>query len=200
MYGIYEGGSVIAEFVAPFAIRSNHPVFTSDTFSLSRYISRRTAQRWEIDTHLSPLSANAQDLFVHLVTKGYSTSFTILTPQNYGVILAKTSNSTPSASGSLGTSTVNIVQGSNNGFIPKGTFIKFSNHAKIYMTTTSLNDSPVSSTLSIYPPLRTAVSSTSFVTNNVQMTCFYDLETLTGMSYSDGILQDVGQVRIVEAI
>jgi len=201
MFGILDDSdNVIAEFVAPLAVRSNHPIFASDTLSLSRHISRRTAQRWEIETRLEPLSHEAQELFVHMVNKGYSSTFNIYVPQNYGAVKAKTSLSSPQGTAAVNTNRVTIVTNSNTGFIPKGTFIKFSNQTKIYLTLTNLNNSTAGAYIDVYPALKTAVSSTSFVTSNVKMVCLYDFDTLSGMAYSDGILQDVGQVRLVEAI
>ena len=78
MYGIYDNGEVIARFTAPLTIKSNQPVFVSDTLSLKRFISRRSAQRWEINAGLEPLTTDAQDLMVNLVTKGYSETVTII--------------------------------------------------------------------------------------------------------------------------
>jgi len=201
MYGIYDGGSVIAKFVAPTTVRSNHPVFASDTLSLSRNATRRVAQRWEIQTHLEPLSNSAQDLFVHLIDKAYTTAFTILMPQNYGAKLARSTTSpTPLASGVAGNTIVTLT-GNTQGYIPKGTFIKFSNHNKIYL---AMSNRSGDGTLSIYPALKT----TMLVQNNISMTwrddvlmqCLYDLDVVTGMVYSDGILMDMGEIRLVEAV
>jgi len=205
MYGIYEGGTLIAKFAAPLAVRSNHPVFATDTLSLSRLISRRTAQRWEIDTRIEPLSYSAQDLFVHMVSKGYSTPFTILTPQNYGASQARTSVSasvTTVGSAALDANYVTLTTNSNTGKIPKGTFIKFGNHTKIYMTTADVDNSTVGTLMYIYPSLRVLVPTGTSITfkNDVQMLCYYDLDTISGMSYSDGILMDVGQIKLVEAV
>jgi len=206
MYGIYDGGVLIAKFVAPMAVRSNHPVFTTDTLSLSRLISRRTAQRWEIETRLEPLSNSAQDLFVHLVTKGYSSTFTILTPQNYGALQARTSTSTPTTTGTANAnaSIAVIATGTNTGLIPKGTFFKFSNpgHSKVYMTTANITDSTPGQTINFYPPLKTSVptGTTIIFKDDVQMTCYYDTDVISGMVYTDGILMDIGQIRIVEAV
>ena len=201
-YGIYDGTSVIAQFVAPLTVRSNHPVFASDTLSLSRRASRRTAQRWEIESRLEPLSATAQELFVSLVTKGYASAVSVVTPQNYGAIKARVPGSlTPRASGTAGTNIVTVTNSDN--YIPKGTFIKFSNHTKIYLTTNNLSNN---GSLGIYPDLKTTVNGLTpdfhtFVWQDlVLMTCYYDLDTVLGMSYSDGILMDVGSVKLVEAV
>jgi hypothetical protein len=196
MYGIYVSGSVIAKFVTPMTVRSNHPVFASDTLSLSRQISRRAAQRWEIETQLEPLSQTANELFVDIVTKGYSEAVTIITPQNYGVISKRTRTDPATATGTLGAGSVTISGGS--GLIPKGTFVKFANHTKVYMTTTE-RDGP--GTVSIYPNLISGVSAQTMTCgDDVIMTCLYDLDTISGMVYTDGILMDMGTVKLVEYI
>ena len=195
MYGIYENGQVIAKFVAPIAVKSNRPVFASDTLSLSRKASRRVAQRWEIEARLEPLSFSAQDLFVNVVTKGYSEDVTIVVPQNYGSIQSRIINAytAPIGAGSLNSEIINV--SSNVNYIPKGTFIKFSTHNKVYMTTTNLNGN---GSIGIYPGLQEAVNTTFTHLDDVIMHCLYDFETMTGMSYIDGILMDLGTVKLVE--
>jgi len=199
MYGIYENGEVIAQFAAPLTIRSNQPVFVSDTLSLKRFISRRSAQRWEIDAGLIPQSTSAQNLMVSLVTKGYSETVTIIVPQNYGVIKARTATGTATGTGSAGSSSVTV--SGLIGLIPKGTFVKFSNHSKIYMTTTNVTFvSGVNNTISVFPALVSSASGTMTYADNVQMQCLYDTDVVSGMVYSDGILMDTGQIRLVEKL
>jgi hypothetical protein len=86
-YGILNGTALIAKFTVPLTVKSNQPVFSSDTLSLSRVSVKRNVQRWEIDANLEPLVGTANDLFAHLVTKGSSESFKIKMPQNYGAEL-----------------------------------------------------------------------------------------------------------------
>jgi len=194
MYGIYADGAVIAKFVAPMTVRTNHPVFASDTLSLKRQIVRRQAQRWEIETQLEPLSYTANELFVSLVTKGYSEAVTILTPQNIGVIRARTSTGTPTITGAQGEDLVTV--SGNSGLIPKGTFLKFQTHSKIYMTTTNRLDN---GTVGVYPNMLEAVTGALFnYKDDVLMTCLYDLDTISGMSFSDGILMDMGTIKLIE--
>jgi hypothetical protein len=196
MYGIYDNGEVIARFTAPLTIKSNQPVFVSDTLSLKRFISRRSAQRWEIDAGLEPLTTDAQDLMVNLVTKGYSETVTVIMPQNYGVVKTRTASGTPVVSGVAGQSQVVISSGL-SGLIPKGTFIKFSNHSKVYMTTASLTGNGV---LTLFPALVSNVTGSMTYNDNVQMECLYDTDVVSGMVYSDGILMDTGQIRLLEKL
>jgi hypothetical protein len=198
MYGIYEGGQVIARFVVPMAVRSNHPVFGSDTFSLTRQVARRTAQRWEIETRVEPLSHSAQDLFVNLVTKGYSYATQVLVPQNYGAVRARVLSTTSVTA--TGTANIAVIAVANNdGTIPKGTFIKFTGHDKVYMTTTNLTGNGA---LGIYPALRTDIAPGTLFqwTDNVIMQCLFDFDMILGMQYSDGILMDIGTIRLIERL
>lgn len=197
-YGIYDNGEVIAKFVAPLTVKSNQPIFVSDTLSLKRFSSKRAAQRWEIESNVEPLSTDAQDLFVNLVTKGNTETVNIIMPQNYGVIKSRNASSgTPLGNGSINSSTVNVTSHT-SGIMPKGTFIKFANHSKIYMTTSSLNGD---GTVNIFPQLRVAVVNQNiFCLDNVIGNFLYDTDTIQGMVYTDGILMDLGTIKLVEQV
>lgn len=195
MYGIYENGEVIARFTAPLTVKSNQPVFVSDTLSLKRFITRRSAQRWEIEAGLEPLTDSAQDLMVSLVTKGFSETVSVVMPQNYGVIKARTHTSNVDATGSSGATQVSVTN--NDGFLPKGTFVKFSSHSKVYMTTSNLNGNGL---VSVYPPLGHNVAGRMYCKDDVILSCLYDTDVVSGMVYSDGIMMDTGTVRLVEKL
>jgi hypothetical protein len=157
-YGIYDGSKIIAKFSAPVTLKSNVPVFASDTLSLKRFSTARPAQRWELETGLEPLTYNANELYVHLVTKGTTEEFKIITPQNFGVIASRTSSAAITATGSAGAT-------------------------------------------QIFPALRVAVSATAVAhRDDVQMSCLYDIDTVSGMVYRDGIMMDVGTIKIIEKL
>lgn len=196
-YGIYENGKVIAAFVAPMKVISNKPVFISDTLSLKRATYARTAQRWEIETNLEPLVETANDLFVNLVTKGLTEVVTVLMPQNYGVVKKRTVTVSPTAVQPTKSSN-NVAVTGNNGLIPKGTFIKFANHTKVYMVTADF--SSASGTMTIYPNLVASVNETFTCLDNVFMSGYYDTSAVIGMSYTDGIMMDMGSIKIVEKL
>ena len=193
MYGIYESGNIIARFSTPLTVKSNHPVFVSDTLSLSRKVSRRTAQRWEIEARLEPLSLTAQDLFVNIASKGYSETVFVVMPQNYGAVQARTASGTPTLVGTKGQPSGTI--SGLTGLIPKGTFIKATGHDKIYMTTA---DRTGDGSISIYPDFVSDINALIQWEDNVIMSCLYDIGTISGMTYTDGILMDVGVIKLVE--
>jgi hypothetical protein len=199
-YGIYENGEVIAKFVTPLTVKSNQPVTFSDTLSLKRQISRRAVQRWEITTNLEPLSDTANTLFVNLVTKGFSETVQIVMPQNVGAkkqLKAPANNITVSGSANATQlTTLNMVSGE---VIPAGTFIKFSNHSKIYILTSNLTGSNV---LNIFPSLRVSLPNGTTFTykDDVIMNCLYDTDVVRGMVFTDGIVMDMGTVTLVEKL
>lgn len=207
-YGIYDGTNVIAEFVTPLTVRSNQPIFVSDTLSLKRSAYKRATQRWELETRLSPLSTSAQELMVNLITNGHSETMQIIMPQNYGAKQAKTATSTVTifSNASAGVSQVILSANSANNAkkIPKGTFIRFSNHSKVYMVKTdvTLSGSLNTVALNIYPNLRQSVSTGATIKyqDDVIMNAKYDTDTVIGMVYEDGVLMDNGTIKLVEAL
>jgi hypothetical protein len=198
MYGIWDGTKVLAQFVAPLTVRSNRPVFMADTLSLHRHVSRRSAQRWEIETNLMPLTTTAEELFVNFVLSGHSQTMEVVMPQNIGVIRRRTSTAAITASGALGANTVGLSGA--NGLIPMGTFVKFANHDKVYITTS--DSDTITVTAGIYPDLRVAVPAGTAMQylDDVIMKGLYDTDTITGMVFTDGVLMDNGTVRIVERL
>ena len=195
-YGIYEDGRLTARFVAPLKVRSNQPIFSSDTLSLKRPITRRAAQRWEIETNLEPLVHGANDLFASLVSKGHSETVTVRMPQNYGAYLKRTAvSSNPSAVGSRGSTVVNV--SGLSGLIPAGTFVRFATHSKVYMTTLDRQNSGV---MNVYPALRKDVAGGFTYREDVMMPCLFDTDTIIGMSYTDGIMMDMGTVKFIERL
>lgn len=169
--------------------------FGGDALSLVRSFQKTAAQRWRISAGVEPLTHYANELYVHLVTKGSSTPFEITTPQNYGVIASRTSTSNVLASGALHASTVTLT--GVNGLIPAGTMIKFSNHKKVYMIT----ENTTGGSAKIYPTLRKeVVNSKMFYRDDVQMSVYYGTDFVKGMVYTDGILMNIGSIDLIEAL
>jgi len=197
MYGILNSsGELIATFAAPLTVRNNKPVFSSDSLNLKRNTNVRPAQRWEIQSNLVPLSTDANDLFVKLTTSEYHKQIDVRMPQNTGSRHRRvTSVQTSYASGNLNSTTVSVTT---NGTIPSGTFVRFGNHSKIYLTETSRTGD---GTMTVYPPLRQfVVNQILYWQDDVIMPCLLDLDTTLGMVYTDGVLMDLGSIKLVEKL
>ena len=195
MYGIYDGVNVIAQFATPMLVRSNDPVFASDTLSLKRDVSKRPAQRWEVETVLAYLAEGAEKLMVNLVTKGSSETTQIITPQNIGVIRRREATVSVTATGLQDGSVITITDP--GGLIPMGTFVKFNSQSKVYMLTQDISSA---GSVGIYPNLRTSINSEMKYSDDVIMTCYYDVDVIKGMSFIDGVLMDNGTIKLVEDV
>jgi len=197
MYGIHDDDGLIAQLSTPMTVRSNKPVFVSDTLSLTRKVEARSTQRWEIETKIVPLStSDANRLMVSLVTKGYHTTFEVSVPQNSTVRTQRTQLDDVTVSGGVFEDEITI--SGSTGLIPMGTFIKFTDHDKIYMTTADITGN---GDVGVFPRLSSEiVGKVTQCGDNVMMTCYYDTDSVTGMHYTDGVLMDNGTVKLVEAL
>lgn len=196
-YGILKGDVVIAAFTSPMKVYSNEPVFVNDSLSLKRRSFRRSSQRWEIETMLEPLRDNAEALMTHRILKGVHTTFQILFPQNFGIILK---GFAPAGATCTGTafSSFAVISGLLD-TIYEGTFIQFANHSKIYLVT---EDRVGNGNLKVFPPLLNAVPPGTAVKygNDIKASFKYDIDALKGMQYTDGVLMDIGSVKLVEVL
>jgi len=196
MYGIMNEGKLIGVFAAPMSVLSNHPVFQEDSLNLKRHVARRAAQRWEISTAVRPENQDANELFSLLIDKGTVSPIDILVPQNTGSIAKRKTGSPAIASGLKNQSVIRVETSS---IIPKGTFIKFVNHNKLYLTLTDKQSTDTR--INIYPALRQNVSNTRFNWEDDVIVPFYlEPSVAIGMVYTDGILMDPGVLKFVEAL
>ena len=83
-----------------------------------------------------------------------------------------------------------------------GSFIRFENHKKIYMIKSFDDLTGNNVTVQIYPKLYEAVNSgtTVYLGNNVIAEMNYEVDSIVGMRFSDGIVSSPGTVRLVEAL
>lgn len=196
-----DSGKVIARFVSNMTLKDESIHVISDTLSLRRKATRKTPQRWVIESSVEPLREGAQSLMVNLVTKGYSGTVKVAVPQNYGAYLKNSANldysGVCSVSGTKSSSQVYL--SSVRTPISAGTFVNFSGHTKVYMVTADFSGN--SGALNIYPNLMKDVNgSMVWKDGSVFMQAMYDMSTISGMTYSDGILMDIGTVKLVEVI
>ena len=86
-----------------------------------------------------------------------------------------------------------------SGVIPAGSFIKFSNHSKVYLTESTVNGS---GSTRIHPGLIQSVPSSTGIQHgsNCFLTYSRDVNDIKGITFSDGILSNAGTVNLVEEI
>lgn len=189
----YNGATILA----PLKITSNEPVFEMTTVSLKTQRASQGAQRWELSFATATSAATEADAILGAIS-GITVADTMTMPQLPSVGAANTIGvSRAISSASAGASSVNL---NNNGFMSKGTFVKFSNHDKIYMVTAdhSAGVSPVS----IYPTLRVAVTGTDTLKtgSSAVLTYYRSIDNAMGITFTDGLLSNAGSINLIEAL
>ena len=187
-----------AKILAPLSVTSNEPVYDVETISLSKQRASQGAQRWELAFNTATSGATEADMLVGVAT-GLATADTMVMPQLPSVDRLNTIGASRAitVNAAAGVSSVTI---NSDGVLSKGSFVKFSNHAKIYMVTADVAAGVVA--VPIYPQLRTAVTTAhTFKTgSSATLTYYRDVSNLRGLTFTDGILSSTGTVNLVEAI
>lgn len=194
----YNGAAILA----PLKITSNEPTFEMTTVSLKTQRASQGAQRWELSFATATSAATEADAILGAI-EGITTADTMIMPQLPSVVAANTAGVSLviSANVAAGLSAVTIVS---DGIISKGSFIKFSNHNKLYMVTADVAASVASAPVSvaIYPALRSAVttSDTLKTGSSVVLTYYRSIDNAMGITFTDGLLSNAGSISLIEAL
>ena len=208
-YGILKGktntgleSELACVFVAPMSINSNQPAYAADTINLRRKTMQTNLQRWELETGVFGGELPV-DLLVHSVINGYSTTFFVRMPQLFrNTRIADDINYYANVSYAQGVKDNIYIDGGRNTQLPKGEFIRFRGHSKVYLITSSSLDENGLSNISIHPALVGDVDAAEslFYGAGVTMHAKYDTDTRLGISFRDGILSDISTAKIVEVL
>ena len=195
------------DIVAPFRVTSNEPAFAADTVSLRQRRITQGNQRWELE--FGVVMQDPTDFFVNSIST-FNDVVTMEMPQlnvrgetiSSGTSTAAIDVATTALAGS---STVVLANGTSLGTINKGRFVKFSNHNKIYMvTSTTTLAADGTGTLNIHPPLRENVVSTTDLlyrdSDSITFRAYRDITNTNGVVYTDGVLSEAGNINLIEAL
>jgi len=187
-----------AKILAPFTITSNEPIYDVDTVSLSKQRASQGVQRWELSFNTLTQPDNEADMLVGIVSN-IATATTMTMPQLPSVSANNTAgvNLGVLANATAGASSVDVTS---NGDIVKGSFIKFSNHSKVYMVTETVGAGPV--TINIFPKLRESLTTahSMYTGDSVSFTYYRDIRSVRGITFIDGVLSNAGTIELVEAV
>ena len=194
-----------AQILTPLTIRSNEPTFDVDTVSLKKQRASQNVQRWEIEFNTIGTSDTVQDMLIAAVSDNHLVD-TMIMPQLPAVDEASTVTSTAipcAVVGDIGDTSVTLQVAGTNGTLPKGSFVKFSNHDKMYVTTADVNfDGSLNIAFNFYPALRTQVttSHTLRTGNQAVLTYYKDIDNMAGITFTDGVLSNSGAISLIEAL
>jgi hypothetical protein len=193
-----------AQILAPLTIKSNEPVFEVETLNLRKQRASQNVQRWEISFSTIGTAETQADIMLGAISSPQVVQ-TMIMPQLPSVDEATTINKSRIAIGAGAPVGANAVAASPVGvfgIIPKGTFFKFSNHDKLYVTTSDTSVASLSVMLNFYPSLQMPVvtSQTIEIKENAILTFQRDLDNQRGITFTDGVLSNAGTITLIEAL
>jgi len=201
-----------AKILAPLSITSNRPIYDAETISLKKIRASQNHQRWELSFECVA-NDNAGDTFIDSI-KDLTSSSSMPMPQIKEVEDASNLRGTALVASDVvaGDSSVPILKDNNiSGILKKGSFIKFGNYPKVYVLTDDLNmntpDNNGQYVAKIFPNLVLGVSVSGAVGARelnygtaCEITYFKDVTNLQGITFSDGILANMGTINLIEAL
>jgi hypothetical protein len=150
-------------------ISSQQSTIVSVTSSGRKQARQIDGQRFTITLQYPPMSRSEFSPIKAFIMKQRSQleSFTVIPPATESDAQG-TASGTPTGTASAGATSITL-GGSGSGTLKAGDYIKFANHDKIYMIVADSSDISTG-TLTIEPPLRTAVSGQNITYDDVPFT------------------------------
>lgn len=194
-------GELVCTFIAPLSIISNKPTYANETVTLKRRAIYTDIQRWEIEAGMAPVE-DGSDWFVHNVTNGYSETFFVRMPQIYrkkNISDKLTPKVFADVAGKLDEIYVKDMLSL---ALPVGEFVRFKGHGKVYMVKESVKVDGGLNRITIFPKLIQEIAANEEIEygSRVTMRAKYGDSNKIGISYTDGILAQVDQITLIEAL
>jgi hypothetical protein len=152
-------------------IKSIQATIISKSVSGKKLARQIDGQRWSFTARV--ITAKRSDVYGELMAfiikqRSGKENFTIIPPEVEDA--RGTASGTPHGTASAGATSITL-GGTGTGTLKSGDFIKFANHDKVYMVVADQSDISTGS-LTIEPPLTTAVSSSNITYDNVPFTVY----------------------------
>ena len=190
-----------------FNIKSNQKTLVSQTDSGKTYRRQVDGQRWSFTVSYPLMTrANFQPIMAFIVQqRSQKESFTITFPSYLNATGNETGTVLINGAHSVADTTIamDAFAGDGAGRFKAGDFIKFA-HSKVYMVVTDVTSSSNAATVTIEPPLTTALTNNSSVTyDSIAFTVHLtsDIQEFTsGQANSDGVPLIKFEFDVIEAI
>ena len=152
-------------------IKSIQNIIISKSVSGKKLARQIDGQRWGFTARI--ITAKRSDVYGELMAfiikqRSGKENFTIIPPEVEDA--RGTASGTPHGTASAGATSITL-GGTGTGTLKAGDFIKFANHDKVYMVVADQSDISTGS-VTIEPPLTTAVSSSNITYDNVPFTVY----------------------------
>ena len=188
-------------------IKSNQKTLVSQTDSGKTYRRQVDGQRWSF-TIVYPLMTRtdfAPTMAFMIKQRSRKESFTVTFPSYLNALGNETGTLLVNGAHSVADTTIamDAFAGDGAGRLKAGDFIKFA-HSKVYMVVTDVTSSSNAATVTIEPPLTTALTNNSSVTyDSIAFTVHLtsDIQEFTsGQANSDGVPLIKFEFDVIEAI
>ena len=182
-------------------IKSNQKTLISETDSGKTFRRQIAGQYWSFSLSFPEMTrANFAPLQAFMIKqRGAKESFTVTFPSYMNA--QGTASGSPTGTASAGATSITL-GGSGSGTLKAGDFIKFANHDKVYMIVADAGNIASSNTLTIEPPLQTAVSGIAITYDSVPFTVYApnDVQQFRASNSSSGEPLFRYEIDVVEAV
>ena len=182
-------------------VKSNQQTQISISDSGKTFRRQVAGQYWSFSLSFPEMTrANFAPLQAFMIKqRGAKESFTVTFPSYMNA--QGTASGSPTGTASAGATSITL-GGSGSGTLKAGDFIKFANHDKVYMIVADAGNIASSNTLTIEPPLQTAVSGIAITYDSVPFTVYApnDVQQFRASNSSSGEPLFRYEIDVVEAI
>ena len=182
-------------------VKSNQQTQVSVSDSGKSFRRQVAGQYWSFSLSFPEMTrANFAPLQAFMIKqRGAKESFTVTFPSYMNA--QGTASGSPTGTASAGATSITL-GGSGSGTLKAGDFIKFANHDKVYMIVADAGNIASSNTLTIEPPLQTAVSGIAITYDSVPFTVYApnDVQQFRASNSSSGEPLFRYEIDVVEAI
>ena len=182
-------------FATPLSILSQPEGVTVESINFKRFSMEQTVQRWAIEADMVPQDEPPEIMSARLIAGDTGEVF-VQMPQPYSASQRQVTGQHKVTAAAIKRSTTLKVSGAlvPNLFICIGT-----SPSKIYLITSF---SPVNQEITIFPGLvrDVAIDEPILHSEDVVMKANFDTSVIRGMKYEDGILANMGTIKLVEVV
>ena len=200
-------GSLPDTTFAGIKVSSEQNTLINNSISGKRFVRQIDGQKWRFQLSYPPQTrSDFADVMAFIIKQRSSKeSFTITLPTTFNALGNETGSVLVNGAHSVADTTIAMdgFGADGSGRFKAGDFIKFANHSKLYMVVADVTSSSNAATVTIEPPLTTALSNNEAVTYDSVVATVYlasDLQEFTAVDLSGSDLVFQYSFDVIEAI
>ena len=200
-------GSLPDTTFAGIKVSSEQNTLINNSISGKRFVRQIDGQKWRFQLSYPPQTrSDFADVMAFIIKQRSSKeSFTITLPTTFNALGNETGSVLVNGAHSVADTTIAMdgFGADGSGRFKAGDFIKFANNSKLYMVVADVTSSSNAATVTIEPPLTTALSNNEAVTYDSVVATVYlasDIQEFTAVDLSGSDLVFQYSFDVIEAI